>query len=65
MDESVKTRMPSKNTSTLLEEEIAYCQKLISFIETESGVAQVPKITEPLNLLKETVEDDVEQLRLA
>lgn len=65
MDESVKVRMPAKNTSDVLEDEIAYCQKLITFIEMESGVAQVPKITEPLNLLKETVEDNVEQLRLA
>ncbi|WP_010491600.1 IS1182 family transposase [Paenibacillus elgii] len=65
MDESVKVRMPAKNTIDVLEDEIAYCQKLITFIEMESGVAQVPKILEPLNLLKETVEDDVEQLRLA
>ncbi|MGG1554959.1 IS1182 family transposase [Paenibacillus ferrarius] len=65
MDESVKDRMPVKNTSDVLEDEIAYCQRLITFIEKESGVAQVPKISEPLNLLKETVEDDVEQLRMA
>lgn len=65
MDESIKVRMPVKNTSDVLEDEIAYCRRLITFIETESGVAQVPKILEPLNLLKETVEDDVEQLRLA
>lgn len=65
IDESVKVRMPVKNTSDVLEDEITYCQRLITFIETESGIAQVPKISEPLNLLKETVEDDVEQLRLA
>jgi len=65
MDEAVKAKMPSKNTNDVLEDEIEYCQKLIAFIETESGVAQVPKILEPLNLLKETVEDDVEQLRIA
>lgn len=65
MDETVKVRMPAKNTNDVLEDEIAYCNKLITFIETESGIAQLPKITEPLNLLKETVEDDVEQLRLA
>lgn len=65
MDESMKTKMPTKNTSDVLEDEIEYCQKLISFIETESGIAQVPKVLEPLNLLKETVEDDVEQLRIA
>jgi transposase len=64
-DESLKTRMPTKNENDVLEDEIAYCNKLISFIETQSGVAQVPRITEPLNLLKETVEDDVEQLRIS
>jgi transposase len=65
MDETLKAKMPAKNTNDALEDEIAYCQKLIAFIETESGVAQVPKVLEPLNLLKETVEDDVEQIRLA
>lgn len=65
MNESIKVKMPTKNTTNVLEDEIEYCQRLISFIEEESGVAQVPKILEPLNLLKETVEDDVEAIRLA
>ncbi|MWC31403.1 IS1182 family transposase, partial [Paenibacillus sp. MMS18-CY102] len=65
MDDSAKVKMPTKNTTNVLEDEIAYCKKLVNFIENESGIAQVPKILEPLNLLKETVEDDVEQLRLA
>lgn len=65
MDEMAKAKMPAKNTNDSLEDEITYCQKLITFIEAESGIAQVPKVLEPLNLLKETVEDDVEQLRLA
>ncbi len=65
MDESVKAKMPAKNTSNVLEDEIEYCQKLIALIETESEIAQVPKILEPLNLLKETMKDDHEQLRLA
>lgn len=64
MDESLKARMPAKNENDRLEDELNYCNQLISFIEKESGVAQVPKITEPLNLLRETVEDDLEQLRL-
>lgn len=65
LDESAKANMPTKNTTNELEGEIEYCQKLVAFIETESGIAQVPKILEPLNLLKETIADDVEQLRLA
>ncbi len=65
MDETAKAKMPTKNTKDVLEDEIEYCQKLVAFVETKSGVAQVPKVLEPLNLLKETVGDDVEQLRLA
>ncbi|SDO16488.1 Transposase DDE domain-containing protein [Paenibacillus sp. yr247] len=61
----MKAIFPAKNTSDVLEDEIAYCQKLIRIIEKESGIAQLPKVTEPLNLLKETVEDDLEQLRIS
>lgn len=65
VDESLKAKFPAKNTSEVLEDEIAYCQKLIDVIETESGVCALPKINEPLNLLKETVTDDIEQLRIS
>jgi transposase len=62
IDESLKAKLPEKNTTDTLEAEIAYCQKLIHVTQTQLGIAQLPKITEPLNLLQETVEDDVEQL---
>lgn len=65
MDESVKVKLPVKNTSTVLEDEISYCNKLIHTVENELGLPLVPKLLELLNLLKETVEDDVEQLRIA
>ena len=62
-DESIKAKLPAKNMSDVLEDELAYCQDLIQFMETKSGIAQVPKISEPLNLLKETVQDDLERLQ--
>lgn len=65
IDESLKVKLPAKNTVDTLEAEIDYCQKLIQVTETGLGIAGLPKITEPLNLLKETVEDDVEQLRIS
>ena len=65
IDESLKAKLPTKNAVDTLEAEITYCQKLIEITETDSAIAQLPKITEPLNLLKETVADDVEQLRLS
>jgi transposase/IS5 family transposase len=65
MDESLKTRFPPKNTSEELENEITYCQKLIEVIEAEGGICELPKIKHPLNLLKETITDDLEQLRIS
>ena len=65
VEESIKAKFPAKNTSDVLKDEIEYCQKLIDVIETEGSVCALPKITEPLNLLKETVADDLEQLRIS
>lgn len=65
VDESLKAKFPPKNTSDVLEDEIAYCEKLIEVVEAEGGVCALPKIKEPLNLLKETVSDDLEQLRIS
>ncbi|TVX96936.1 IS1182 family transposase [Paenibacillus cremeus] len=64
MDEAVRDKLPTKNTSTVLEDEIDYCNKLIHTIEHELNIPHVPKLQEPLNLLKETIRDDVQQLRI-
>jgi IS5 family transposase len=64
-DESLKAKFPTKNTNDVLEDEIDYCQKLIAVLEAEGGICELPKIKEPLNLLKETVADDLEQLRIS
>lgn len=63
VNESLKSKFPAKNTEDTLEAEIDYCEKLIAVLETEGGVCELPKIKEPLNLLKETVADDLEHLR--
>lgn len=65
VDESLKAKFPTKNTNDVLEDEIAYCQKLVEAIEVEGGVCDLPKIKEPLNLLKETIMDDLEHLRVS
>lgn len=64
-DESLKAKFPVKNTTNVLEEEISYCQKLIAVLEAEGGICELPKIKEPLNFLKETVADDLQQLRIS
>ena len=64
-DESLKAKLPAKNTNDVLEDEIAYCQKLIAVLEEQGGICGLPKIKEPLNFLKEAVADDLEQLRIS
>jgi hypothetical protein len=63
INENMKDKFPLKPTSDVLEDEIAYSQKLIEVIEKEETLLEYPKVKEQLNLLKETVADDIEQLQ--
>lgn len=58
-------RGPKKVDNGILEDELEYCERLISVIEKNEVVSQYPKVREKLNLLKEIVADDIEQLELA
>jgi hypothetical protein len=60
--ETMKTKFPTKTSTDVLEDEITYSQKLIDVIESES-LASYPKVKEQLNLLKETIADDLEHLQ--
>jgi hypothetical protein len=65
IDESMKSKFPAKTTTDAVEDEIKYCQQLIAVIEKEGSISGFPKVKEQLNLLKETVADDIEQLRIS
>ncbi|GGB63836.1 hypothetical protein GCM10011409_46110 [Lentibacillus populi] len=65
IDESMKERFPSKSTTNELEDEIEYCKKLMNVIENEETITKYPKVKEKLNILKETVEDDIEHLQIS
>ena len=65
INEAIKNKFPTKNTKDVLEDEITYCQKLMDVIENEGHISEIPKVKEQLNLLKETVADDIEQLRIS
>jgi transposase len=65
IDEHMKEKFPSKTTTDILEDEIAYCQRLIEVIEKEDTLSEYPKVKEKLNLLKETVADDIEHLQIS
>jgi Transposase domain (DUF772)/Transposase DDE domain len=65
IDESMKEKFPSKTTSNEVEDEIDYCQKIITVIEKEAHIARIPAVQEKLNFLKEVVEDFTEQLNFS
>lgn len=61
----MKDIFPAKNTVDKLGDEIQYSQKLINVIEKNEQIASYPKVKEKLNLLHETLEDDIEQLQIS
>lgn len=65
VDETVKEKFPAKTASEAIEDQTDYCRQLIQVIEKEPVLSEYPKIKQSLNLLKETVTDDLEQVQLA
>lgn len=63
INEDMKGCFPEKNTEESLEKEIDYCKKLIDAIKKEESICAYPKVSEKLNLLQETIEDDLEHLK--
>lgn len=62
-DDSIKERFPKKYLGSDLNEEITYSKKLLLAIEKEPKVAAISDIRETMNLLEETIEDDLEQMK--
>jgi hypothetical protein len=65
IDEKMKDKFPSKTTTDVLEDEIEYCKELIRVIEKEDSLSAYPVVKENLNLLKETMADDIEHLQIS
>jgi len=63
LDESMKEKFPEKPQADTIEAEIDYTQDLVEVIEKEPTLKEYPRVKEPLNLLKETIEDDIEFLQ--
>ncbi|PUB00603.1 IS1182 family transposase [Paenisporosarcina sp. OV554] len=65
IDESMKEKFPPKITSNEVKDELAYCEQVISVIEKEAHLAQIPAVKEKVNVLKEVIEDYSEQLHFS
>lgn len=64
-DEQLKKSMPTKNDDNDLEKELVYCRELEKRIEEEESICSIPAVKERLNLLKETIEDTLENSTLS
>ena len=63
INEDMKECFPEKNMEASLEKEIDYCNRLVDVIKKEETICAYPKVAEKLNLLQETIADDLEHLK--
>lgn len=64
-DETMKEKFPDKNTEDSLEKELEYCKQLIAVVKGNEEICSYPKVQEKLNLLEESVSDDMEHLEIS
>ena len=62
VDESMRENFPAKNTEDSLEKELGYCKELIDAIKKNKTICSYPKVQKKLNLLEESVSDNLEHL---
>ena len=62
IDETMKEKFSDKNTEDSLEKELKYCKQLIDVVKGNEEICSYPKVQEKLNLLEESVTDDMEHL---
>ncbi|HVI39831.1 MAG TPA: IS1182 family transposase [Anaerovoracaceae bacterium] len=65
IDENLKSIMPAKVNNGVLEDEIEYCRKLIKAVRSNEVLSNYPDVKEKINILEETIEDDLEKLTLS
>ena len=59
---SMRERFPAKTSGEDVEKEIAYCRELLDVIAPDEVISEYPTVKTKVNLLSETIEDDLEHL---
>jgi len=65
IDGEYKGRLPQKNESNDLDQELTYCRELRRVLDQDQSISEIPAVKEKLNLLKETIEDTKEYYLLS
>lgn len=65
VDETMKAKFPSKVNNGILEDELVYCESLIKVIEENEVISNYPAVKERINMLKELVQDDLDELAIS
>jgi len=65
IDENFKSKMPAKVNNGILEDEIEYCKRLIATVKNYEIIANYPSVKERINILEETIEDNLEKLSVS
>lgn len=60
--ESMRDQFPKKTTGDDIEKEIAYCKELLEVINNDPVIKEYPAVKEKMNLLNETITDDLEHI---
>ena len=55
VDETEKSNLPSKNTDDNIEHELDYTKALLDVVSSNPSLAEIPKVKERLNMLKEVL----------
>jgi len=53
--ESMKEKFPANNTTNDMADELDYCREIISVMEREPQISQIPAVKEKVNLLKNCI----------
>ena len=65
IDPTMRDKFPAKNTVDQLENEIQYCSDLIEIIKKSDNISEYPKVKEKMNLLEETMAEDIEHMQIS
>ena len=63
IDGNYKEKFPQKPKTNILNDQLDYCKNLLSVVEADDSIKIYQNVKEKLNLLKEIVEDNIEELK--